>query len=149
MRALVTGCAGFIASQLTEALLAEGASVVGVDCFNENYERRQKVANLRAATDWDDFDFAPIDLARGNLQDLVDGCDVVFHLAGEPGVRASWGSRFESYLRNNVQATHELLEAARAVGVERFVYASSSSIYGQAATMPTAEDVTPRPFSPY
>src|SRR3954452_19487789 len=91
MRALVTGCAGFIGSHLTEALLADGVEVVGVDCFNDNYARHQKLATLAHARDWDGFDFVPIDLARGELADLVAGCDVVFHLAAEPGVRSSWG----------------------------------------------------------
>ena len=149
MRALVTGCAGFIASHLTESLLNDGVSVIGVDCFNDNYGRRQKLANLRRVSDWDDFEFAPIDLARGDLYDLVAECDVVYHLAAEPGVRASWGGRFESYTRNNVMATQHLLEASRGHALQRFVYASSSSIYGQAARLPTPEDTTPMPFSPY
>ena len=149
MPVLVTGCAGFIGSHLTEALLADGVDVVGVDCFNENYGRAQKLRNLDRARDWDAFDFVPIDLARGDLGGIVAECEAVFHLAAEPGVRASWAERFEHYLRNNVLATQHLLEAARATPERPFVYASSSSIYGQAETLPTAEDVTPRPFSPY
>jgi nucleoside-diphosphate-sugar epimerase len=149
MRVLVTGCAGFIGSHLTERLLHDGHAVLGIDCFNENYGRAQKLHNLRQFSDWVDFEFAPIDLARGELHDLVAECDVVYHLAAEPGVRASWGSRFEAYVRNNILATQHLLEAARDVDVQRFVYASSSSIYGQAARLPTSEDVTPRPYSPY
>jgi UDP-glucuronate 4-epimerase len=149
MRALVTGCAGFIGSHLTESLLGEGESVVGVDCFNDNYGRREKLRNLERATEWEAFEFVPIDLARGDLFDLVDECEVVFHLAAEPGVRPSWGERFEKYLRNNVLATQHLLEAARTAPERRFVYASSSSIYGQAETFPTPEAIAPRPFSPY
>jgi UDP-glucose 4-epimerase len=149
MQALVTGCAGFIGSHLTESLLNDGASVIGVDCFNENYGRRQKLDNLRRATDWEDFEFTPIDLARGDLADLVAECDVVFHLAAEPGVRASWGHRFESYARNNLLATQHLLEAVHVAEVTRLVYASSSSVYGQAERLPTSEDVIPRPISPY
>ncbi len=149
MRALVTGCAGFVGSHLTESLLQSGESVVGVDCFNENYGRPQKLRNLEKARQWSSFDFVPIDLSRGELEDLVADCDVVFHLAAEPGVRASWGHRFDAYLRNNVLATQHLLEAAKIYPEKRFVYASSSSIYGQADRFPTDEDVTPRPFSPY
>jgi UDP-glucuronate 4-epimerase len=149
MRALVTGCAGFVGSHLTEALLADGEEVLGVDCFNDNYGRREKLRNLERAMDWDGFEFVPIDLARGDLFDLVAACDTVFHLAAEPGVRASWGDRFEQYLRNNVLATQQLLEAAASSPQNRFVYASSSSIYGEAETSPTPEDVTPRPISPY
>ncbi|MGH2987574.1 MAG: NAD-dependent epimerase/dehydratase family protein, partial [Solirubrobacterales bacterium] len=98
----MTGCAGFVGSHLTEALLADGEDVIGVDCFNDNYGRRDKLRNLERAMEWDGFEFVPIDLARGDLLELVQECDTVFHLAAEPGVRASWGDRFEQYLRNNV-----------------------------------------------
>jgi UDP-glucuronate 4-epimerase len=148
-RALVTGCAGFIGSLLTEALLEGGSTVVGIDCFNDNYGRAQKLRNLEHAMTWDGFEFVPIDLARGDLYDLVDDCDVVFHLAAEPGVRSSWGGRFDAYLRNNVLATQHMLEAAKEYPDKRFVYASSSSIYGEAERLPTHESLTPRPFSPY
>ena len=149
MRALVTGCAGFIGSNLTDSLLADGYEVLGVDCFNDNYGRAQKRRNLEHALQWDEFDFVPLDLARGELRELVDECDVVFHLAAEPGVRASWGQRFENYERNNITATQHLLEASRHNPERPFVYAGSSSIYGQAETFPTPEDTLPRPFSPY
>ena len=149
MRALVTGCAGFIGSHLTESLLDDGIGVIGIDCFNDNYGRPEKLQNLRRVSDWENFEFAPIDLARGDLADLMAECDVVYHLAAEPGVRASWGRRFESYVRNNVMATQHMLEAASAQELQRFVYASSSSVYGQAERLPTSEDVLPRPFSPY
>jgi UDP-glucuronate 4-epimerase len=149
MRALVTGCAGFIGSHLTESLLEAGDDVVGVDCFNSNYARREKLRNLERAREWDSFDFVPIDLARGELEDTVSDCDAVFHLAAEPGVRSSWGSRFDDYLRNNVLATQHLLEAAKAWPEKRFVFASSSSVYGQAERLPTRESQTPQPFSPY
>ena len=148
-RALVTGCAGFIGSHLTEDLLRDGVAVLGVDCFNENYARQQKLRNLERAREWDGFDFVPVDLARGDLVDLVADSDVIFHLAAEPGVRSSWGDRFEHYVRNNVIATQHLLEASRAVAGRRFVFASSSSIYGDAEALPTPEDVTPKPVSPY
>lgn len=149
MRALVTGCAGFIGSHLTESLLGDGCSVLGVDCFNDNYGRAQKLCNLEQSRDWEAFEFVPIDLSRGDLDDLVEQCDVIFHLAAEPGVRPSWGRRFESYLRNNVAATQHLLEATRTVPGVRVVYASSSSVYGQAERLPTPEDTVPAPYSPY
>ncbi len=149
MRALVTGCAGFIGSHLTEALLADGHEVVGVDCFNDNYGRREKRANLVKAMEWDSFDFVPIDLSRGDLHGLLQESDAVFHLAAEPGVRSSWGARFENYIRNNLTATQHLLEAAVATPEKPFVYASSSSVYGQAETLPTTEDTLVQPFSPY
>jgi UDP-glucuronate 4-epimerase len=149
MRALVTGCAGFIGSHLADSLLADGQEVLGIDCFNDNYRRAPKLANLKRARDYDAFEFVPIDLARGDLHDVVEECDTIFHLAAEPGVRSSWGDRFELYVRNNVLATQRLLEAAVAVPHRRVVYASSSSVYGNAAQLPTRESATPAPFSPY
>lgn len=150
MRALITGCAGFIGSHLTEALLGEGHAIVGVDCFNDNYGRGRKLNNLRRAREWDAFDFVPVDMARGELDGLVADVDAVFHLAAEPGVRHSWGPRFESYVRNNILATQHLLEAAARVRPEVvLVYASSSSVYGQAEALPTSELATPAPYSPY
>jgi UDP-glucuronate 4-epimerase len=149
MRALVTGCAGFIGSHLTESLLGDAWTVIGVDCFNDNYGRRQKLENLEVPMEYEGFEFIPIDLARGSVHDLVEECDVLFHLSAEPGVRSSWDGRFDSYLRNNVAATQHLLEAAKSVPEKRFVYASSSSIYGDAERLPTPEDAAPRPVSPY
>jgi UDP-glucuronate 4-epimerase len=149
MRALITGCAGFIGSHLTEAFLADGHEVLGVDCFNDNYARDAKLRNLEIARSWDGFEFVPIDLARGALQDLVEEADVICHLAAEPGVRPSWGQRFESYVRNNVLATQHLLEAVCLNPNKRVVYASSSSIYGQSETFPTNEQTIPAPRSPY
>ncbi len=149
VRALVTGCAGFIGSHLTESLLAGGHEVVGVDCFNDNYGRNEKRANLVKAMEWDEFDFVPLDLSRGDLHGLLEECDAIFHLAAEPGVRSSWGSRFEAYIRNNLTATQHLLDAAVKTPEKRFVYASSSSVYGQAETLPTTEDTLLKPFSPY
>jgi UDP-glucuronate 4-epimerase len=148
-RAFVTGCAGFIGSHLTESLLADGYDVVGVDCFNSNYGRQHKLRNLDRAKQWDDFEFLPLDLARGELHGLLEECDLTFHLAAEPGVRSSWGSRFEAYLRNNVLAIQHMLDAAKGQPEKRFVYASSSSIYGPAERLPTPEDTTPEPMSPY
>jgi UDP-glucose 4-epimerase len=150
VHALVTGCAGFIGSHLTDSLLADGHTVVGVDCFNDNYQRPPKIRNLdHQARDWDAFDFVPVDLSRGGVDDLLEACDVVFHLAAEPGVRSSWGSRFERYLQNNVVATQHLLEAVQRFPGKRFVFASSSSIYGDAEQLPTPESTIPGPVSPY
>jgi UDP-glucuronate 4-epimerase len=149
MRALVTGCAGFIGSHLAESLLGDGHAVLGIDCFNDNYVRAPKLDNISRARDFDAFEFVPIDLARGDLEDVVGECDTIFHLAAEPGVRSSWGDRFDMFVRNNVLATQKLLEAAVHEPRRRFVYASSSSVYGNAATFPTSEEAMPQPFSPY
>jgi UDP-glucose 4-epimerase len=149
VKAVVTGCAGFIGSHLTESLLADGVEVVGVDCFNDNYARQQKLANLAQAREWVHFDFVPVDLTRGRVDDLVADADVVFHLAAEPGVRPSWGDRFDTYVRNNLLATQLLLESVRSAPERRFVYASSSSVYGEADIFPTSESAAVRPHSPY
>jgi UDP-glucuronate 4-epimerase len=148
-RALVTGCAGFIGSHLTESLLADGWEVRGVDCFNDNYDVRDKHANLAVARDHDGFSLVTANLAAGDAEPLLAGCDAVFHLAAEPGVRSSWGQGFARYLRNNVAATQRLLEGAARRPGTRLVYASSSSVYGESETLPTPEDATPQPLSPY
>jgi UDP-glucuronate 4-epimerase len=147
--ALVTGCAGFIGSHLTESLLRDGYEVLGVDCFNDNYGRGEKEANLALALGYDRFALRVADLASADAAELLAGRDVVFHLAAEPGVRTSWGARFDRFVRNNVVATQRLLEAARGTPETRFVYASSSSVYGDSERLPTTEEDTPRPLSPY
>jgi nucleoside-diphosphate-sugar epimerase len=149
MRALVTGCAGFIGSHLADSLVADGHTVVGADCLLGNYPAADKLANLEGLAALPAFALVRTDLSSDPLERLVDGCDAVFHLAGQPGVRTSWGGRFASYVRNNVVATQRLLEAARGVPGLRFVYASSSSVYGDAARLPTPEATAPAPVSPY
>lgn len=148
-RALVTGAAGFIGSHLTDALLADGHEVLGVDCFTDNYAGADKRANLAGATGSDAFELVTGDLVELDAHALIEPCDVIYHLAGEPGVRSSWGPRFDRYTHHNVAATRRLLEAMVDFPGRRFVYASSSSVYGDALTLPTPEDVTPRPLSPY
>ena len=123
--------------------------MLGVDCFNDNYPRADKWANLARASDHDAFKLVTADLVDADATALLEQCDVVFHLAGEPGVRSSWGARFDRYTHHNVAATQRLLEAARELPGKRFVYASSSSVYGDALALPTHEDDTPRPLSPY
>ena len=148
-RALVTGCAGFIGSHVAEALLARGHDVVGIDCFTDNYAREHKQANLARAREHDGFALVKGDLVTAALERLLDGCDAVYHLAAEPGVRSSWGQRFDRYLRNTIRATQRLLEASAREPARRIVYASSSSVYGESEALPTPEDATPRPLSPY
>jgi len=149
MRALVTGAAGFVGSHLTEALLGRGFDIVAVDCFTDHYPGWMKRLNLADARHHPRCHFVDADLTWVELPALLSGVDYVFHQAAQPGVRSSWGVGFESYVRNNVLATQRLLEAARNSSVRKVVYASSSSVYGNAKTYPTREDATPQPVSPY
>jgi len=149
MKCLVTGCAGFVGSHLTEALLARNEDVLGVDSLIPFYDLQLKRQNLAAALAHPRFQFVEADLAEADLRPLLAGVDVIFHIAGQPGVRDSWGEHFAAYARNNVIATERLLQAAAGAGVQRFVYAGSSSVYGDSPEMPWREDVCPRPRSPY
>jgi UDP-glucuronate 4-epimerase len=149
MRAVVTGVAGFVGSHLAEALLQDGAQVTGIDCFTSYYQRSAKLENLQHLIGHPDFRFIHGDLLELDLTSTLAHTDVVFHQAGQPGVRQSWSSEFDVYVRQNVLVTQRLLEACRRGGVGRIVYASSSSVYGNAETYPTTEDAVPQPFSPY
>lgn len=149
MRAVVTGAAGFIGSHLVDELLGAGHHVVGVDAFTPYYERTIKEGNLEHARPHAGFELVELDLSTQDVRAVLDGADVVFHLAGQPGVRLSWSSHFVDYERHNIAATQCLLEAAVATGIERVVFASSSSVYGNAVAYPCTEADLPRPFSPY
>jgi UDP-glucuronate 4-epimerase len=149
MHALVTGAAGFIGSHLCERLCSEGWTVLGVDNLSDYYDTRLKEANLETLRDRTNFAFVRLDIAAEPLDGFLEGVDVVFHQAGQPGVRASWSS-FADYLRDNTEATHRLLDAVvRVRSVKRLIFASSSSVYGAATEYPTSEDVLPKPQSPY
>jgi UDP-glucuronate 4-epimerase len=139
MKYVVTGAAGFIGSQLAEQLLENGHEVVAVDCFTDYYDPALKEANAAG------LDVARVDLAEQGLE--LAGVDGVFHLAGQPGVR-SFGDVFEEYVRRNLLASRRVFEEAAAAGT-RVVFASSSSIYGDAERYPTPEETEPRPISPY
>lgn len=149
MRVVVTGCAGFLGSHLCEELLALGHEVVGVDCFTEYYSRAAKESNLERLRQEPAFIFIEDDLCTMNLATVLDGADLIYHQAAQAGVRASWGTYFETYIRNNIFATQRLLEAAKTSPLKKFVYASSSSVYGDAEAFPTTETLLPRPVSPY
>jgi UDP-glucose 4-epimerase len=149
VKALVTGCAGFIGSTLTDRLLARGAEVVGIDCFTDYYPRALKERNLAGAKQHPAFRFVEQRLQDADLRTLVADRTHVFHLAAQAGVRKSWGRDFEVYTSNNIEATQVLLEACAGSGIERLVYASSSSVYGDEAEMPMRETTLPRPVSPY
>ena len=149
MRCVVTGAAGFIGSHLCELLLSQGDEVVGIDSFTEYYDPSCKERNLEVAQGHESFTLWREDLVHAPLAHLFDGADVIFHLAGQPGVRPSWGSNFSTYVSANVLATQAVLEAARELPLRKLVYASSSSVYGDAEAYPTAETLRPQPVSPY
>lgn len=149
MNVLVTGAAGFVGSHLCERLLADGHAVTGVDCLTDYYDPAVKQRNLRHLAGAPGWRFVRDDLATMDLAGTLDGVRVVFHLAGQPGVRASWGADFAQYVRQNVLVTQRLLEASVDRQLAKFVYASSSSVYGDAECYPTDETVRPRPVSPY
>lgn len=149
MKALVTGTAGFIASHLAAALLDRGAQVIGLDCFTDYYPRPMKEANLDHNRRRNGFSFVETRIQDADLRLLLTDVTHVFHLAAQAGVRKSWGRDFRAYTENNVEATQVLLEACVGLPLLRFVYASSSSIYGDNASIPMREDALPQPVSPY
>ncbi|HEY6781551.1 MAG TPA: NAD-dependent epimerase/dehydratase family protein, partial [Thermoleophilaceae bacterium] len=132
-RVLVTGCAGFIGSHVAERLLEDGHEVVGADCLTAFYDPAQKTRALERLSDHDGFEQRRVDLASDPLDELLEGVEAVFHLAGQPGVRQSFDDP-GPYVRNNVNATRRLLAAGGRAPLGAFVYASSSSIYGDGAT---------------
>lgn len=148
-RALVTGCAGFLGSRLTERLLEADVEVIGVDCFTDFYPRPLKERNIADLSDRTAFDLQERDIASDPLDDLVEQVDSIYHLAAQAGVRGSFGDGFQTYLHNNVRGTQRLLESAVRNPVEAIVYASSSSIYGNADLYPTPETTPRAPVSPY
>lgn len=148
-KVLVTGVAGFIGSHLAEHLLARGYQVVGVDALTDYYAPWIKWRNLRALLSQPNFSFVKGELTELELAPLLDDVSWVFHQAAQAGVRTSWGTQFQDYLRDNLLATQRLLEAVNGRPVQKFVFASSSSVYGDAETFPTPETVAPRPVSPY
>jgi UDP-glucuronate 4-epimerase len=149
MKALVTGAAGFVGSTLSQRLASDGHEVLAVDSLTRYYDESQKRANLEAVAATPGCGVRVDDLRTLDVASLLDGVDVVFHQAGQPGVRSSWDAGFAGYVEQNVLVTQRLLEAARHASLSRFVFASSSSVYGDAQRYPTVEDDLPRPQSPY
>lgn len=150
MKALVTGAAGFIGSTLCDRLIADGAEVMGLDCFTDFYPRAVKERNLSGLAGHPRFRFVEATVRNADLPALLCDRTHIFHLAAQAGVRKSWGRDFAVYTVNNIEATQLLLEAAReASALERLVYASSSSVYGDNVAIPMREDALPQPVSPY
>jgi nucleoside-diphosphate-sugar epimerase len=149
MKALVTGAAGFIGSTLAERLLADGAEVVAIDCFTDYYPRAIKERNLKGLLARPKFRFVEARVQDADLPSLLRDRTHVFHLAAQAGVRKSWGRDFAVYTVNNIEATQALLEACVGAKLERLVYASSSSVYGDDVSLPMREDAVPQPVSPY
>ncbi|MFH1033184.1 MAG: NAD-dependent epimerase/dehydratase family protein [Pseudomonadota bacterium] len=149
MRFLVTGVAGFIGSQVAERLLEQGHQVRGIDCFTDYYPRRLKELNLAPALANTGFDFMERDIMDVEPAALLEGVDVVIHLAAQAGVRRSWGANFQIYTHNNLLTTQRLLEAGKELGLGRLVYASSSSVYGDTQDLPMRETSACWPVSPY
>ena len=149
MNILVTGAAGFIGSHLCEKLLEnKNIHVVGIDTFIGPTKATFKKRNIEKLLDHPRFQLIQENLLTVNLNELLRDIDVIYHLAGMPGVRSSWGKDFDPYVTNNIQATQRLLEAAKETTIEKFIYASTSSIYGEKIGK-VSEARKPTPLSPY
>jgi UDP-glucose 4-epimerase len=148
-QALVTGAAGFIGSHLCERLIDDGWKVIGIDCFSSYYSRALKEANLSVLRSKPDFSLIEDHILNVPFDNYLKDIDVVFHQAGEPGVRNSWGENFKIYIENNILATQYLLEYVKKYQIKKFIYASSSSVYGNSDLLPMKESDLPKPYSPY
>ena len=132
MQVLVTGCAGFIGSHLAEALIARGHEVIGIDCFTDDYARQLKEDNLRRLRFEPRFTLHSVDLATADLAPLVAGVELVYHLAGEPGVQTSWGETSPHTPRTTCWRPNDCSKPSKRYRYRKFVYASTSSVYGNA-----------------
>ncbi len=148
-KVVVTGAAGFIGSHLCEELLSMDYSVIGVDFFTDYYPIELKQRNVQGLLRHQEFQLKKMDLAHDSLSDVLENAEYVFHFAAQPSVRSSWGKSFETYVRNNIVATQRLLEQVKEKSIGKFVYASSSSVYGNQGAQLLREDMIPSPISPY
>ncbi|ACK70414.1 NAD-dependent epimerase/dehydratase [Gloeothece citriformis PCC 7424] len=147
---IVTGVAGFIGSHLAQALLKQGERVIGIDQINDYYDPQFKRQNLQTLTHDPNFELIEADIQGLDWQKLLIDVDVIYHQAAQAGVRASWGESFRLYTERNINATQIILEATKeAKSLKRLVVASTSSVYGNAETLPTPETICPQPVSPY
>lgn len=147
---IVTGVAGFIGSNLAGTLLDRGDRVIGIDQFNDYYDISLKRKNVSFLKDYPEFELIEADIQALDWRELLARAEVIFHQAAQAGVRASWGEGFRNYTERNINATQIILEAAKETpSLKRMVFASTSSVYGNAETMPTPETICPQPVSPY
>jgi nucleoside-diphosphate-sugar epimerase len=147
---IVTGVAGFIGSNLAQKLLEQGEQVIGIDQFNDYYDPSLKRKNAHILAKYPEFKLIEADIQALDWRQLLEGVEVLFHQAAQAGVRASWGDGFRQYTERNINATQIILEAAKETpSLKRMVFASTSSVYGNAETMPTPETLCPQPVSPY
>lgn len=149
MRCVVTGAAGFIGSQLVQRLLTDGHEVKGIDCFTDYYPKWIKEKNILPLARFGKFSFFDKDINQIDLSSILEDTDYVFHLSAQAGVRSSWGQSFSIYTYNNIEATQRLLEASKKSSIQRFIYASSSSVYGLCPDLPWKETSPLIPYSPY
>jgi UDP-glucuronate 4-epimerase len=149
MKVLVTGACGFIGTNLCESLLEDGYYVTGVDAFTNNYQSRAKRANQKDLERLKKFNLIESDLLSSDLDAILEGIDIVFHLAGQPSVHNSWGEDFQVYSNRNIVLTQKLLDASYKAKIARFINSSSSSVYGRVTSTPTKENDEKRPISPY
>ncbi|BAY16145.1 NAD-dependent epimerase/dehydratase [Anabaenopsis circularis NIES-21] len=147
---IVTGAAGFIGSHITEVLLQQGEEVIGIDEFNDYYDPILKRKNIAYLSCWSNFKLIEGNIQFLDWQTLLKDVEIIYHQAAQAGVRASWGEGFRAYTERNINSTQVLLEAAKdAKKLKRLVFASTSSVYGDAETLPTHESICPHPVSPY
>lgn len=147
-RIIVTGAAGFIGSHICERLLKNDHFVVGIDCLTDYYSKYIKKKNIKALKQNERFNFIERNIL--DLDSVKEEIEYIFHVAAQAGVRASWGKKFDIYIKNNILSTQHLLELSKNIkGLKKFIYSSSSSIYGDAETLPTSENTIPKPISPY
>ncbi|MFW6160191.1 MAG: GDP-mannose 4,6-dehydratase [Acidobacteriota bacterium] len=149
MKLVVTGAAGFIGSHLCERLVIQEHKVIGIDSFNDFYSRKIKENNINILGNNKNFDFIEGDINKLNLTLILKETEAVFHLAAQAGVRSSWGESFTGYTRDNIDATQKLLESAKKATLKKFIYASSSSVYGSCPELPMKETSPCLPYSPY
>lgn len=148
-KCFVTGVAGFIGSSVAERLINDGHSVIGVDCFTDYYSIEQKKANIKNLLKSNSFHFLDADLSTLDLKQHLQDVDYIFHYAAQPGVRDGFGKNFNLYMKNNIMVLKQMLDAAKELPVRKFVFASSSSVYGQQSPLPIKEDIPLKPLSLY